>query len=136
MGDIYVGGAAPIVALVELTQTLAAFQGHRSDAPQTRLKEMTMAAYLLVDCEVTDPVRYENYKKLAPAAIARYGGRYLARGGATTRLEGDWRPNRIVVLEFPDADTARRFYDSPEYRAARAERAGAANMKMLLVEGV
>jgi len=95
-----------------------------------------MAAYLLVDCEVTDPVRYENYKKLAPAAIARYGGRYLARGGATTRLEGDWRPNRIVVLEFPDADTARRFYDSPEYRAARAERAGAANMKMLLVEGV
>jgi len=95
-----------------------------------------MAAYLLVDCEVTDPARYETYKKLAPAAIAKYGGRYLARGGATTLLEGDWRPNRIVVLEFPDADTARRFYDSPEYRAARAERAGAANMKMLLVEGV
>lgn len=95
-----------------------------------------MPAYVLVDCEVTDPVRYENYKKLAPGAIAKYGGRYLVRGGATTLLEGDWRPNRIVVLEFPDADAARRFFDSPEYRAARAERAGAANMKMLLVEGL
>mgnify|MGYP006337478189 FL=1 len=95
-----------------------------------------MPAYVLVDCEVTDPVRYENYKKLAPSAIAKYGGRYLVRGGATTLLEGDWRPNRIVVLEFPDADVARRFFDSAEYRAARAERAGAANMKMLLVEGL
>jgi uncharacterized protein (DUF1330 family) len=98
--------------------------------------EMMMAAYLLVDCEVTDSVRYEAYKKAAPAAIAKYGGRYLARGGATTLLEGNWQPHRIVVLEFPDADAARRFYDSPEYRAARAERAGAANMNMLLVEGV
>jgi uncharacterized protein (DUF1330 family) len=95
-----------------------------------------MPAYLLVDCEVTDPVRYEAYKKLAPAAIAKYGGRYLARGGETIRLEGDWRPNRIVVLEFPDADTAKRFYASPEYGAARAERAGAANMNMVLVEGL
>jgi len=95
-----------------------------------------MAAYVLVDCEVTDPVRYENYKKLAPPAIAKYGGRYLARGGAVSVLEGDWQPNRIVVLEFPDADTARRFYDSPEYRVARAERSGAANMNMLLVEGL
>jgi uncharacterized protein (DUF1330 family) len=95
-----------------------------------------MPAYLLVDCEVTDPARYERYKKLAPPAIAKYGGRYLARGGETTRLEGDWQPNRIVVLEFPDAQTAKRFYASPEYRAARAERAGAANMNMVLVEGL
>lgn len=95
-----------------------------------------MAAYLLVDCEVTDPARYEEYKKTAPAAIAKFGGRYLVRGGATTLLEGDWRARRIVVLEFPDADTVRRFYDSPEYRAARSLRAGAANMNMLLVEGL
>jgi len=95
-----------------------------------------MPAYVLVDCEVTDPVRYENYKKVAPPAIAKYGGRYLARGGAVSVLEGDWQPNRIVVLEFPDSDTARRFYDSPEYRVARAERSGAANMNMLLVEGL
>ena len=95
-----------------------------------------MPAYLLVDCEVTDSARYENYKKLAPPAIAKYGGRYLARGGETTRLEGNWQPHRVVVLEFPDAETAKRFYASPEYRAARAERAGAANMNMVLVEGL
>ena len=64
-----------------------------------------MPAYLLVDCEVTDPARYEIYKKLAPPAIAKYGGRYLVRGGAVQQVEGDWRPNRIVVLEFPDTDS-------------------------------
>lgn len=95
-----------------------------------------MPAYLLVDCTVTDPARYENYRKLAPSAIAKYGGRYLARGGATTRLEGDWQPGRIVVLEFPDVETAKRFYASPEYGGARAERAGAATMDMIVVEGL
>ncbi len=94
-----------------------------------------MPAYLLVDCEVTDAARYEIYKALAPPAIAKYGGRYLVRGGAITLIEGSWQPNRIVVLEFPDSETARRFYDSPEYRAARAQRAGAAAMNMVLVEG-
>jgi hypothetical protein len=51
-----------------------------------------MPAYILVDCEVTDPVRYDAYKALAPAAIARYGGRYLVRGGEMVKLEGDWTP--------------------------------------------
>ena len=95
-----------------------------------------MPAYVLVDCEVTDLARYEIYKTMAPAAIAKFGGRYLVRGGATTLLEGSWTPNRVVVLEFPDSDTARRFYDSPEYRAARTARVGAALMNMLLVEGI
>jgi uncharacterized protein (DUF1330 family) len=95
-----------------------------------------MPAYVLVDCVVTDPARYEIYKTLAPPAITKYGGRYLVRGGVTQQLEGDVQPNRIVVLEFPDIETARRFYDSPEYRAARAARAGAAKMNMVLVEGL
>jgi len=95
-----------------------------------------MPAYILVDCEVTDPVRYETYKGLAPGAIARFGGRYLVRGGETVKLEGDWMPNRVVVLEFPTLEAARAFYDSPEYRAARAARAGAANMNMIAVTGV
>jgi uncharacterized protein (DUF1330 family) len=95
-----------------------------------------MPAYVLVDAKVTDPAQYDEYRKVAPAAIARYGGRYLVRGGATTVLEGEWQPNRIVVLEFPDADAARRFYDSPEYRAARALRAGAAAMNVIVVDGV
>ena len=67
-----------------------------------------MSAYIVVDGEVTDPVRYEAYKKLAQAAIAKHGGRYLVRGGETSVLEGEWQPRRIVVLEFPSASAIRR----------------------------
>ena len=95
-----------------------------------------MAAYILVDCKVTDPARYEGYKKLAEAAIAKHGGRYLARGGESTLLEGTRPPNRIVVLEFPTLDRAKGFYDSAEYLAARAARAGAADMTMVVVAGL
>jgi uncharacterized protein (DUF1330 family) len=95
-----------------------------------------MAAYILVDCEVTDSVRYEDYKVLAPLAIARYGGRYLVRGGETVVLEGHWQPRRVVVLEFPTLEDARAFYDSPEYRAARDKREGACDMRMIAVAGV
>ena len=95
-----------------------------------------MPAYIVVNCEVTDPVKYDQYKALAPAAIARHGGRYLARGGATAILEGDWQPKRIVVLEFPSMVAAKAFYDSSEYVAARAVRAGAANMDIVVVEGL
>ncbi len=94
-----------------------------------------MSAYIVVDCEVTDPGGYEEYKRLAKPAVERYGGRYLVRGGATTVLEGDWQPHRIVVLEFPDVAAIRRFYASPEYEAARGKRAGAARMSMIAVEG-
>jgi len=94
-----------------------------------------MAAYLLVDCEVTDPNRYEDYKRLAPAAVEQYGGRYLARGGETVVLEGTWQPRRVVVIEFPDLAHAREFFDSPEYAKARAARAGAANMNIIGVAG-
>ena len=95
-----------------------------------------MSAYVVVECEVTDPVKYEQYKQLAPAAIARHGGRYLVRGGATEILEGNWQPKRVVILEFPSLDAAKAFYDSPEYRAARAVRTGAAKMDILAVEGI
>lgn len=95
-----------------------------------------MAAYIVVDCNVTDPVRYEQYKRLAPAAIARYGGRYLVRGGEAAVLEGSWLPNRVVVLEFPTVESARAFYESPEYVEARTAREGAAQMNMILVAGV
>jgi uncharacterized protein (DUF1330 family) len=95
-----------------------------------------MAAYILVDCKVTDPVRYEPYKKLAEVAVGRYGGRYLVRGGEHAPLEGTWRPNRIVVLEFPTLERAKAFYESAEYLAARAARAGAAEMNIVAVAGV
>ncbi|HSS70111.1 MAG TPA: DUF1330 domain-containing protein [Casimicrobiaceae bacterium] len=94
-----------------------------------------MAAYMLVDISVTDPAKYEDYKQLAQAAVAQHGGRYIVRGGQTVVLEGSWQPNRVVVLEFPDMQRARAFYESPEYRAAREARAGAATMNMIAVAG-
>ncbi len=94
-----------------------------------------MPAYIIVEIAIHDAVRYERYKHLAPSAIAAYGGKYLSRGGATTALEGAWAPERFVILEFPDADIARRWWDSPEYAAAKALRHACAETKMLLVEG-
>ncbi len=94
-----------------------------------------MAAYLVVDIKVKDPQQILKYRELAQQAIARHGGRYLVRGGKSITLEGDWQPERLVVVEFASLEQARLFYDSPEYLAARAARAGAADFDMLLVEG-
>lgn len=93
-------------------------------------------AYVLVDIEVTDPVAYAKYQSLSGPAAAAYGGRFVVRGGATEVLEGDRVPNRVVVIEFPDMATARTWYDSPEYREARAARADCARGQLVLVEGV
>ena len=95
-----------------------------------------MPAYVLIDADVTDPVRYEAYKRLGGEATRKHGGRFLARGGAIEVLEGDWSPRRLVVVEFPDAAAARRWYGSPEYVQAREARAGAATFRAVLVEGV
>lgn len=95
-----------------------------------------MAAYLVVDGKVLDAQCYQQYRELAQAAIAKFGGRYLVRGGASTCLEGDWQPQRLVIVEFASTEQARLFYDSPEYLEARKIRAGAAEFNMLLVEGI
>ncbi|MFZ5463169.1 MAG: DUF1330 domain-containing protein [Pseudomonadota bacterium] len=95
-----------------------------------------MTAYIIAQATVTDPGQYEEYKKLASEAVAKYGGRYIVRGGATHLLEGDWAPARLVVLAFDSAEQAKRFYNSPEYQAARNARQGAASMNMLVVEGI
>ncbi len=93
-------------------------------------------AYIIAQATVTNPEQYEGYKALAGAAVAKYGGKYIVRGGATHLLEGDWSPPRLVILEFESAEQAKRFYDSPEYQAARQQRQGAAQMNMLVVEGL
>ena len=95
-----------------------------------------MAAYVLVDMDVTDPEQYDRYRPLAGASVEQYGGRYLARGGASEVLEGDRTPKRLVVLEFPDAEAARGWYHSPEYTEAKATREGAATGSFILVDGV
>jgi uncharacterized protein (DUF1330 family) len=95
-----------------------------------------MAAYILVEIQVTDPVGYEEYKKMAPASIEMYGGKYLVRGGPNECLEGDWPSQRLVILEFGERDQARSWWDSQEYRSARDLRQRTAQCNMILVEGV
>ena len=95
-----------------------------------------MPAYVIVETNITDPEQYERYRQEAPASIAAHGGRYLVRGGELAVLEGDWNPTRVVVLEFPDLETAKRWYASEEYGEARALREGAASLSMVAVEGV
>jgi uncharacterized protein (DUF1330 family) len=94
-----------------------------------------MAAYVLVEIEVRDAARYEDYKSAAAPSIAKYGGKYLARGGAAEALEGA-PPQRVVVLEFADVAAARRWYASPDYQAAVALRRPAATARFVLVEGL
>ena len=95
-----------------------------------------MTAYVIVDIEVTDPEGYAEYKNLAPAAVALYGGKYIARGGKTETLEGDWAPNRLVILEFPSSEQAKAWVNSPEYAPARAMRHQYAKSRMVVVEGL
>ena len=93
-------------------------------------------AYVIADIEVTDPDAYEDYKRLSTQAAELYGARFLVRGGAVERLEGDREPQRLVLLEFEDEAAARRWYDSPEYAAARSVRQRAADSSLVLVSGV
>lgn len=95
-----------------------------------------MAAYIVVEVTVEDPVIYEGYKRLVPPSVARYGGRFLVRGGATSTLEGGWAPERFVIVEFPSGDLARSWWSSPEYAEAKALRQRSSRTEMLLVEGV
>jgi uncharacterized protein (DUF1330 family) len=95
-----------------------------------------MAAYIIVDVEVTDPELYEEYKLQVPATLAAHGGRFLSRGGDVERLEGDWEPARVVVLQFESAEQARRWWASSEYAEPKAMRQRSARSNMILVEGV
>ncbi|MBI4732422.1 MAG: DUF1330 domain-containing protein [Chloroflexi bacterium] len=94
-----------------------------------------MSAYVIVDIEVTDPAGYEEYKKLAPGTIKLFGGKYLARGGPNETLEGDWKANRLVILEFENAEKAKTWLNSPEYAPARLLRHKYARTNMVVVEG-
>ncbi len=94
-----------------------------------------MAAYVIVDITIEDPVAYERSKALAPPSIARYGGRYVVRGGATTVLEGAREPARLVVLEFPTTEQARAWWASPEYAEAKALRQATSESQLLIAEG-
>jgi len=95
-----------------------------------------MTAYVIVDIEVTDPEGYKEYAKMAPETVNLYGGKYIARGGHNETLEGDWQAKRLVILEFPSVEQAKRWVNSPEYAPARKLRHQYARSNMVVVEGV
>jgi uncharacterized protein (DUF1330 family) len=94
-----------------------------------------MSAYVIAIIDVQDPARYAEYVKLTPETIAPFGGRFIARGGKSERLEGGTPVNRVVVLEFDTYEKAKAWYDSDSYRAARAVRQSASVGSLILVEG-
>jgi uncharacterized protein (DUF1330 family) len=95
-----------------------------------------MAAYIFVNVEVHDPVRYEDYRRSVLPTLAPYGGRFLVRGGKVEVLEGSWSPKRLVLVEFPSAEKAREWWNSAEYAAPKALRQATSMTDMVMVEGV
>jgi uncharacterized protein (DUF1330 family) len=95
-----------------------------------------MAAYVIIDVEVKDPLVYEEYKKKGAPTIIAYGGKPLARGGKIEVLEGNWQPKRMIVLEFKNMEEAKRWWNSPEYNAAKKLRHRAASANVVFFEGL
>jgi uncharacterized protein (DUF1330 family) len=95
-----------------------------------------MAAYIVVQVDVQDPVRYADYRTMVPPTLAKYGGRFIVRGGKTETLEGDWAPKRFVVVEFPNVEQAKAWWASPEYAEAKALRQATSETLMIVAEGV
>ncbi|RAZ80048.1 DUF1330 domain-containing protein [Mesorhizobium atlanticum] len=95
-----------------------------------------MPAYIISDVTIRDREAFEAYRSRAAASIAAHGGRYLVRGGDVDALEGNWQPGLLIVVEFPDSETARRWYRSDEYAAALEVRDTALSRNLILVEGI
>lgn len=95
-----------------------------------------MTAYVITEIDVTDPAGYEEYKKMGPPTVAAYGGKFVARGGKSEVLEGNWSPKRIVVLQFDSVERAKKWWASKEYSAAKRVRQKTAITNMIVVEGI
>ena len=95
-----------------------------------------MAAYLIVQVDVTDPDTFEEYKKQVPGTLAAYGGEYIVRGGEIDVLEGEWPMPRLVIIRFSSMAQARKWYRSPEYEGPHKLREASARANLVLVDGV
>ena len=95
-----------------------------------------MPAYVIANIDVKDPVRYQDYIKMSPISIAKFGGRFVARGGKTDVLEGNWVPKRLVLLEFPSAERAREWWASDDYAPAKALRQATSYGELVILEGL
>jgi uncharacterized protein (DUF1330 family) len=94
-----------------------------------------MSAYVVVNVDVRDPVRYQEYRKMVPATLAAYGGRFLVRGPELHEMEGQWPRPRLVIVQFPDVDSAKRWWASPEYAEAKKLRQSISDAELVIVEG-
>ncbi len=95
-----------------------------------------MSAYVIVDVKITNPEKYEQVKKLTPPTVTKYGGKYLARGGKTIRLAGNWDPDRLVVLEFADIDRVQEWLNSEEYQHVKMIRDECARVTIVATEAL
>ena len=95
-----------------------------------------MPAYVIAHIDVKDPARYEDYKKMSPISIHKFGGRFIARGGQAEVLEGTWQPRRLVLLEFPSVEVAKQWWASEEYRPAKELRQATSVGDMIVLEGI
>jgi len=94
-----------------------------------------MAAYVIAEVTVTDPQRFEDYRQMVPATVAQFGGKFVVRGGAMEKLEGNWEPKRLVIIEFESAERAKQWWASEEYREAKALRQRTAQTNLLVIQG-
>ncbi len=95
-----------------------------------------MAGYVIVDTEITDANAFNEFIERVPALVESYGGRFIVRGGAVEVLQGNWKPSRLVVLEFESAEKAANWENSPEFAELKAIRDSASNSNVIVVEGV
>jgi uncharacterized protein (DUF1330 family) len=95
-----------------------------------------MRGYVIFEIEITNAERYEDYKKMVPPTVEKFGGKFVVRGGSVMPLEGGWAPKRLGIIEFSSVEQARAWYDSPEYAPAKKLRQETARSRLLIVEGI
>jgi uncharacterized protein (DUF1330 family) len=93
-------------------------------------------AFVIIDLSIHNKEGIVEYQKLAPLTITAFDGKFVARGGQTTTLEGDWKPERMVIIEFPSVERANEWWNSEMYSKAKLIRQKTANTKMIIVEGI
>ena len=94
-----------------------------------------MSAYIIVDIDVHDPEQYKEYVSVAPRFVEKHEGKYIVRGGNVAVAEGNWHPQRLVVVEFPSTEHAHAFLQDPDYQSVAAMRHAAATSNLIVVEG-
>ena len=95
-----------------------------------------MAAYVIVDVEITDPGLYGQFMEQVTPTIESHGGRFVARGGKLEIVLGDWAPKRVAILQFDNLDQVHAWLQSPQYTALNDIRSRSSNINMVVVEGL